>query len=304
MHTIRSPDALTRTVAARQHGALSYAQAVQAGLTPRQIGHRSSTGGWRRVALGVYIVAGSPDTWQQRTWIAALAVADRGGVVSHVTAAALHGLCSPSPVPHVTLPYGTSPRRGVAVVHRSCVPAVDRATRDGVPCTSVSRTLVDLAAMVGGPAYEAVVDDALCRKVASPASLMAAAGRIGGGRRGLGRVRAAVATWSEAIGPESVAEARLVRTLRELGVDGVVTQHEVRDQAGAFVARLDLAVPARRQALEYDGVAHHGPRAWSRDEPRYQRLRALGWDVESVTKLDLLPGDPRLRRIVDRWLAA
>lgn len=303
MTTIRSPDDHARAIAARQHGALSHPQARRAGLTQNQIDQRVDSGAWRRRALAVYVLAGAPDTWRQRAWVAGLVVADRDGVLSHLTAAAIHGLGEPSPVPHVTVPYGSATRRGVALVHRSAVPAVDRTTKEGLRCTSVSRTLVDLAGMVDGPTGDAMVDDAFCRRLATARSVQAAADRIGRGRRGIGRVRETVATWTEAIAPDSVAEARLVRTLRELGVDDVVTQHEVYDDAGRFVARLDLAAPGQRRALEYDGVAHHGPRAWARDEPRYQRLRALGWDVESVTKLDLLPGEPRLRRIAERWAA-
>jgi hypothetical protein len=303
MTTIRSPDDHARATAARQHGALSHAQARRAGLTQNQIDQRVESGAWRRVALATYVVAGAPDTWRQRAWVAGLVVADHDGLLSHITAAAIHGLIGPSPVPHVTVPYGSATRRGISVVHRSAVPAIDRATKDGLRCTSVSRTLVDLAGMVDGPTYDGIVDDAFCRRLASAASVRAAADRIGRGRRGVGRAREAVATWTGAIVPDSVAEARLVRLLRELGVEEITTQHEVYDESGRFVARLDLAAPEKRRALEYDSVEHHGPNRWARDEPRYQRLRALGWDVESVTKLDLLPGEPRLRQIAQRWAA-
>jgi hypothetical protein len=92
-----------------------------------------------------------------------------------------------------------------------------------------------------------------------------------------------------------------VRTLEELGAGGLTTQHEVVDAAGAFVGRIDVADPRIRCGLEYDGVQAHSPRAWGRDEGRYERLRAAGWTIDTITKLDLLPGEPRLRRIVERW---
>ena len=76
------------------------------------------------------------------------------------------------------------------------------------------------------------------------------------------------------------------------------------DEAGEFVARLDLAQPAWKRAFEYDGVDAHNPRRWGRDEPRYARLKALGWEVEPITKLDLLPGERRLRDIAERWRRA
>ena len=101
-----------------------------------------------------------------------------------------------------------------------------------------------------------------------------------------------------------MAEVRLLRLLHELGLTQVVTQHEVARRAGRFVARLDIADPVRRKGLEYDGVEFHGPRAWERDERRFQMLRETGWVVQGVTKLDLLPGEPRLRNLVRNWAAA
>ena len=94
---------------------------------------------------------------------------------------------------------------------------------------------------------------------------------------------------------------RLLRFAAELGLDDLVPQFEVYDENGLFVARLDVASPSRFCAFEYDGLEHHGPRAWSRDEPRYARLKKLGWRVESVTKTDLLPGEQRIRQIIRRW---
>ena len=106
--------------------------------------------------------------------------------------------------------------------------------------------------------------------------------------------------WSPQLAPGSPAEVRALRLLTELGINGLVAQYEVVDDLGRFVARLDLAAPDRRLGFEYDGVRFHGPRQWDRDEARYARLRALGWTVESLDKLDLVPGEPRLRQLVQR----
>jgi hypothetical protein len=94
----------------------------------------------------------------------------------------------------------------------------------------------------------------------------------------------------------------LIRACAAEGIDELVSQHEVVDEHGRFVARLDLAQPALRRGFEYDGLEAHNPRRWQRDERRYEQLRALGWEIEPITKLDLLPGERRLRTIADRWL--
>jgi hypothetical protein len=301
MRSFRDADAAAAACASAQDAALSHAQARAAGLSDDQIHHRCRTGAWRRPVAGVYVIAGSPDTPQQRARIAYLACAPADGVLSHVTAAAAEGLCSYSLLPHVTVPPGSSPRCRGARVHRGTVPERDRAWRDGLRITSPSRTLVDLAAVLDRPSLEEIVDVAFCRRVASRESTLAAAARAGRRRHGVALLRDVVAVWSPTIEPGSVAEVRLLRLLADLGLTGLVSQYEVRDETGAFVARLDLADPEHRQAFEYDGVKAHNPRRWDRDEPRYGRLRALGWRVEPVTKLDLLPGEPRLREIAVAW---
>jgi hypothetical protein len=189
-----------------------------------------------------------------------------------------------------------------ATIHRSEVPMIDRCWVDGLRVTTVSRTIVDLASVLDRANLAEVVDAALCRRLATRDSVLASLARAGKGQRGRQLLREVLEVWTPSIEPGSPAEMRLVRLLGELGVDDVELQHEVCDGDGTFVARLDLAWPARRRALEYDGLESHNPRAWERDERRYLRLRSLGWDVESVTRFDLLPGEPRLPRLVESWL--
>jgi hypothetical protein len=233
---------------------------------------------------------------------ARLAVADAGGVVSHLTAAAVHGLWRPSPLPHVTVPSTSSARCPIAKVHRSDVPIVDRTTVQGLRVTSVSRTLVDLASILDRASLERVVDDALCRQLATVASILDALARAGSHRRGAVLLRSVLEVWSESIRPGSPAEVRLLRYLDERGFPRPVTQHEVRAADGSFVARLDVAWPDDLAALEYDGRAFHGPRRIDHDEHRLARLAALGWRVTSVTKVDLQPGERRLADVLGRWL--
>lgn len=298
--TPHDPDRRASAVAGRQHGVLSLAQARAAGLSQRQVDGRVAAGRWRRVARGIYVVEGAPASWRQRAWAAQLANGP-DAVLSHLTAGAVLALTQPSLLPHVTVPRGSATRSGTAVVHRSAVPAVDRAAVEGLRITGVARTLVDLAALLDGVGLSEAIDAALCRKLTTPEAVLAAADRVGGGRRGLAHLRSTLAVWTEGIEPGSVAEVRLLRLLQGLGVVDLVTQHEVHDQQGRFVARLDLACPSLRRGFEYDGVRHHGPRAWARDERRYAVLRETGWIVHDVSKLDLLPGEPRLRNLVRAW---
>lgn len=291
-------------LAATQEAAIALHQAIAAGLSDDQVERLAATGRWERVLRGVYRITGAPRTARQRIVVAFLAVARAGGTVSHISAAAEWGLLRAGVLPHVTVPRGSSVRCRGAKVHRGEVPRIDRTKRNGVWVTSVSRTIVDLAGVLDRPTLEEVVDDALCRKLASVRSIQDAAARVGRGRRGLAMLRAVLEAWQPGIEPGSVAEVRLLRRCGELGLVGLVPQFEVFDERGRFVARLDLARPEQKQALEYEGVGPHNPRRWEHDEARYATLRALGWDVQAVGKLDLCPGEPRLPELARRWTAS
>lgn len=297
-----SPLERATAVLGKQFGAISHAQAVSAGLTEQQIRTLCQKGHWYRPVRGVLVAAGSPDTPQQRAMISWLATRSGDGVLSFVTGAWTHELLPASPLPYVTVRPGASPRSPVAKICRSLVPLEDRVWRFGMTVTTPSRTVVDLAAVLERPRLEAVVDAAACRRLLTADSVQRCVSRMGRGHRGAEVALDVVAAWSPFIEADSPAEMRLLRQLRDLGLTGLVTQYSVEGPNG-FVARLDLAVPELRRGFEYDGAEAHTPRRWGRDELRYAELRALGWEIHEVTKADLLPGETRLRRLVERWLA-
>ncbi|MFV0319551.1 MAG: endonuclease domain-containing protein [Microbacterium sp.] len=59
---------------------------------------------------------------------------------------------------------------------------------------------------------------------------------------------------------------------------------DVVDEDGRFLARVDMAYPRLRIAIEYDGQHHSSGRQWESDVDRYARLEAAGWIVIRVTK--------------------
>lgn len=224
-----------------------------------------------------------------------------GAVVSHHTALALHGLGPPPLLPHVAVPPSASGRTPLARIHRTAVPTVDRGRVDGGPCTSVARTLLDVAGLIERSALEEVVDSTFADRRAAPESVLATLGRAaarGGGPLGAPLLREAIEVWHGDIQPDSPAEARFLRQLRTYGCDDAVPQYVVRDADGIFVARLDVAVPGRCVGYEYDSVRFHNPRRYDADEVRDARLEALRWTIHHVSKRDLLPGDTRIRDLV------
>jgi very-short-patch-repair endonuclease len=296
MPTDPTLDAVAGHRAARQLGLITGRQATDLGFTATQVKGRVAAGRWRRIARDVFVITGAPPTWQQQVLAACLA-GPQGAVASHLSAAALWHLSDPSPLPHITVPRTASIRLRIARVHRSELDAVEITRMGTIPLTRVPRTLVDLASGLSPRALERAVDTALYRRLTSPAEIEAAIGRAQRrpGRAGAPALRAVLAAWADRIRPESPAEARLLRRIDEWGLPKPVRQHVVRDAAGTAIARLDVAWPDRRVGLEYDGVAYHGPRRIEPDEDRHAAVEAAGWTLLHADRLDLRPGERRLR---------
>lgn len=292
------------SVSERQRGLLTLQQAGAAGLSNDQVEYATDHRGWQRLERTLYCLPGSPSCWQ-RDALAAILLAGDQAVASHLTAAALWGWAQPPLLPHISVPPGRSNRTKLARVHRSVVAPIDRATRQGIRCTSASRTLIDCAPIVERARLEQFVDDALCSGIASGDSVANAVERAGArGRPGVAVLRRVLSVWTGDISPGSPAEARLLRRLAALGLHDAVPQCEVFDEAGRFVARLDVGVPTVRFGFEYDSDRWHSPRRWAHDEARYARLGALGWRVEPVAKPDLLPSSTRLAELVSAVVRA
>lgn len=89
---------------------------------------------------------------------------------------------------------------------------------------------------------------------------------------------------------ESPKETRTRLLLVANGLEEPAVQHVVRDR-GRFVARVDLAYPDLKIAIEYEGDGHRrSPKQWRRDIQRQRELEDLGWIVIRVTELDLSEG--------------
>jgi hypothetical protein len=276
-----TPDQRCDHLAGRQHGLLTRQQALGCGLTERQIDWRLRCGRWIPVIPGVYRVARSPSSWQQRALAACLA-GPLGTVCSHGTAAALHGLGMPAQTPQIIVRRTASPRIPFAKVRWADLGPRDRLVVDGIPCTGVARTLLDCAGVLHDVRLSALVDTAFCAGKSHPTDVVRAIERAqaGRGKKGVARLRVAIEAWTPGIAPGSPAEMRLLRQIRSWGFDEPEFQLELRTADGE----------------------PHNPRCWARDEARHPRYTALGWDVHRVDKHDLVPGAARPRELLNAYL--
>jgi hypothetical protein len=194
-------------------------------------------------------------------------------------------------------PPGASARSTIAKVRRGNLDRRDVMSVDGIPCMTPARTLVDAAELLAREPLAKLVDEVLCRRLASAKFTLMVAERAqrAPGRRGTSLLREVLDAWSSTITPGSPAEVRALRLLEQWGFGRAVKQHEVRRPDGTLIGKLDLAFPEFRDGAEYDSVRWHGPRRWAHDEARYAELAASGWHVASIDKHDLMPGEHEWR---------
>jgi hypothetical protein len=134
-----------RNLAHHQSGVISRAQALRAGFTADMIKFRVRSGRWQQIHPGIYATFTGPPGRGARLWAAVLS-AGQGAVLSHQTAAELHGLADKRTNPiHVTVPRE---RHVVAVegvrLHRSARAVQAALGRCYPPRTKIEETVLDL----------------------------------------------------------------------------------------------------------------------------------------------------------------
>jgi very-short-patch-repair endonuclease len=228
-----------------------------------------------RVFPDVYVVAGATWDLATRARAAFLLVRDRGGVLAGHSAALLLGAdCARGEVPaEVLVPRFVRRYPGLRVRYET-VTESELAVVDGCVVTTPERTAWDLArwsSLVEG----VVAVDALARRGAfGPAELLARRAKQPGAR-GSGRLGRVVALADPRA--ESPMESRLRVGLVRAGLSTPEVQYEVRDEHDFVLARVDLAYPMVKLAIEYDGEVHFSRQARERDLRRDGRLAGYGW---------------------------
>jgi hypothetical protein len=193
------------------------------------------------------------------------------------------------------------------VVHRCVDPVlpIDRIVVDGLPVTGLARTLVDLAGTEQRPAIERALDD-FERRGHSLGWLESTAQRLHRpGQRGTGVVLAEVArrrTRGQVRG--SWFQKLVAECLRSPLIPGLVEEYEIRDAAGGFVARVDLAVPVVKLGIEAHSRRYHtGAAAEAYDEHRDNLVAEQGWDLRYVGYWAATRTPAQVRGYVERLVA-
>jgi very-short-patch-repair endonuclease/predicted transcriptional regulator of viral defense system len=268
-------------LAVRQHGVVALAQLRELGLSARAVQARAARGRLHRLYRGVYAVGHVALTVQGRRMAAVLACGP-AAVLSHRSAAAAWGL---RPTSRARLEVSTTARgcRGAAGidVHRPRrIEPEDVDELDGVPITSVARTLVDLAAVLGPDALERAVHQAEVLQLLDVRQVDAALARSAG-RRGTGRLRAIVREPSPGT-TRSELEERFLALCRLARLP--VPRLNLNLPTSEGLVEVDACWPMAQLVVELDGAAaHRTSRAFHADRRRDAALAAQGYVVVRLT---------------------
>ena len=220
---------------ARQQGVVTHAQLAEIGVGRRTLDRWLASGRLRTVHRDVYGFGPQPLA-KRGKWLAAVLAMGPGAFLSHESAAALWGLAGDRPKIHVNAPRGRQVRpgrRSGIKVHR-CKFAADEVTvRDGVPVSTIARTLFDLAERSAPSELKSAWDEAdRLKRLRVPE--VARVYELGRGRR---RARARLK-------PFLLAAARHVED----------TASPLEERFAAFVITYDLPPPQTNVLVEGDEV--------------------------------------------------
>jgi hypothetical protein len=283
-------------IAQRQYGAITRAQALEAGVHRRAIDRLVASGRWETVARGVYRIVGSARSWEQRALALILAAGDEA-VGSHRTAICAYGVEGFAPPGRIDITTPRHHRKRIlgTTVHETLDPhLLDRRMRRGIPVTGPARTLLDLCAVVDDDLTAlGALDDMLRRRLVTwPELWECLVLHARRGRNGVARFRRIlVKRWGKR-GPRGVFARTVLALLTDAGLPEPVAEHPVK--IGDANYRLDLAYPELLIGIELDDKESHlTDKAFEEDPIRENRLKLAGWLVLRYT-WDRLVDEPQV----------
>ncbi|MBX6376642.1 MAG: DUF559 domain-containing protein [Acetobacteraceae bacterium] len=264
-------------LAATQHGVVTRAQLLAAGVPPDTVSHRIACKLLVPLHRGVYAV-GLPVSAQGRA-LAALFACGVEAAVSHQTAAGLRNFapaeCTDSPV-HVILSRGDRRRPGIRIHWIRDIRPDEITTVDGIRQTTPARTLLDLAGTVSARDLEKATVEALGMRLTTPAELGEMVKRYPA-HRGTARLRALLGSADSTV-TRSRAERTFLALIRKASIHPPETN--------AAVAGYEVDAVWRREKLivEIDGKSFHSTSGRvAADRRRDFALAAAGYRVIRVT---------------------
>jgi very-short-patch-repair endonuclease len=243
-----------------------------------------------RVFHSVYAY-GNPNVDERGRLMAATLACGDAAVISHRSAAALFGLIDRGPVSINVIAPGSRGRKVDGVhLHRVRLPLGDEiGAYDGIPCTSLARTFVDLAGTVGLRTLRSGFERAAAKGVLDLDAIEVVLAQ--GVRRGAGALRGLIVEWRAAAPVarrgrlKSPLEAKVLPIVLRQGAPAPRINAPVRLAEGRVI-EVDLLWDEQRFVVEADSRGFHGTDvAFERDRWRDRELMRVGYRTLRVTHL-------------------
>jgi very-short-patch-repair endonuclease len=289
----RSPlDRLIAELALAQHGVIALWQLIAAGLSRRAVSHRVVAGRLHRIHAGVYAVGHARLTREGR-YMAAVLACGLASALSHRSAADHRALrpTSREAIDVISLQRTGRKRAGIDAHTSSSLQPRDIEIVNGIPCTTVARTLLDLAAVLPRRAVERAFDEAEVLQVLDVGPLDDVLARAGK-HPGAGMLRSI-------LNDHSPGTTRTRNDLEEAFFAICRSAGLPQPEVNAWIPleptgyEPDFLWRAEQLVAETDGGATHTTRhAFEHDRLRDQRLMLAGFRVVRFTHAQVFD-DPR-----------
>lgn len=238
--------------------------------------------GWlHQIYRGVYVV-GYRRIGRKGRWMAAVLACGPDAVLSHRAAGCLHGFLLPSLNRiEVTRPRGSRARLAGIACHESDLAADETTELDGIPVTSVFRTLFDLAGDLGPRQFERAWKEVEVKRLTDRVPMAVLLDRHRG-KRGSAALRRLVLSKQPIAVTRSEFEERFLVVLDATDLPRPhfnVTRH-LRGQFFEF----DCLWEPQRLIAELDGgEVHNTDHAFQADRKRDRILLAEGYRTTRIT---------------------
>jgi very-short-patch-repair endonuclease len=254
-------------------------QLARDGISAEEIKARLGRGTLYRIHPGVYAV-GHRDVSPDGRLMAAVLAAGPGAVLSHRSAGRVWGMVRWGGVVEVTRPRKFRGREGIRC-HRSTLREDEWVFVDGLPVTSIFRTLIDLAAVLDRQALSAALNEMEVRGLTDAVRLDDLIARHAG-RRGIANLVGVLQERRPSGVARNEFEQSFVQLVEASGLPRPRLNADLHVR-GRFV-EIDALWESQRLAVELDGRAVHGTGAsFESDRKRDRLLLSEGYRTMRIT---------------------
>jgi hypothetical protein len=275
---VSTVEQIVSRIAGRQHGVVTWAEMLAAGVSAREIRHRIKIGLLVRVHRGVYSVGHRPLTTEAR-YLAAVKACGPGAALCGRAAAYLLGILKVAVPPPPEVATRNHRRIPGLTTRRLALDNRDVTAVKAVPCTTVPRTVVDLAGEMDDDPFARLCHEAGVRYGTTPRHVKVVMNRQGW-TKGAARIRRVMEGDTKVA--LSVLEHGFLDTLKAEGFPLPDTNKKVDNR------RVDCRWTDPPVTIELVSFKYHNSRhAWESDHDREREARSRGDEWRSFTYKDV-----------------